>query len=117
MIHVEGLVRIQSPAGETQSGLLVSDSLGGESLGQLISSADASQYEWRRFDLIRFVSEERAMRLHFETRGEMKAEISSLTAKMIMPSQSTEILTRPYSPGETVWDGENSVPVSISNNR
>ena len=117
MIHVEGLVRIQSPAGETQSGLLVSDSLGGESLGQLISSADASQYEWRRFDLIRFVSEERAMRLHFETRGEMKAEISSLTAKMIMPSQSTEILTRPYSPGETVWDGENSVPVSISNDR
>ena len=117
MIHVEGLVRIQSSLGETQSGLLVSDSLGGESLGQLISSADASQYEWRRFDLIRFVTEERAMRIHFETRGEMKAEVSNITAKMIMPSQPTDMLTRPYSPGETVWDGQNPVTITNSSNR
>ena len=117
MIHVEGLVRIQSPQRETQSGLLVSDSLGGESLGQLISSADASQYEWRRFNLIRFVTKERAMRIHFETRGEMKAEVSNITAKMIMPSQPTDILTRPYAPGETAWDGQDAVPVSSSSNR
>ena len=117
MIHVEGLVRIQSPAGETQSGLLVSDSLGGESLGQLISTADASQYEWRRFNLIRFVTEERAMRIHFETRGEIRAEVSSITAKMIMPSQPTDILTRPYSADETVWDGQNTVPISTSDIR
>lgn len=117
MIHVEGLVRIQSPAGETQSGLLVSDSLGGESLGQLISSADASQYEWRRFDLIRFVTEDRAMRIHFETRGEMRAEVSNITAKMIMPSQPADILTRPYAPGETEGDGLTVIPISTSNNR
>ena len=117
MIHVEGLVRIQSPAGETQSGLLVSDSLGGESLGQLISSTDTSQYEWRRFDLIRFVTEERAMRIHFETRGEMKAEVANITAKMIMPSQPNEILTRPYFPGETLTDAQEAIPISTSNNR
>ncbi len=117
MIHVEGLVRIQSPAGETQSGLLVSDSLGGESLGQLISSADTSQYEWRRFDLIRFVTEDRAMRVHFETRGEMKAEVANITAKMIMPSQPSDILTRPYFPGETVTDGQEAIPISTSSTR
>jgi hypothetical protein len=117
MIHVEGLVRIQSPAGETQSGLLVSDSLGGESLGQLISSADTSPYEWRRFDLIRFVTEERAMRIHFETRGEMKAEVANITAKMIMPSQPTDMLNRPYFPGETVGDGQDAISISTSSNR
>ncbi|MCY2984811.1 MAG: hypothetical protein NTY15_14400 [Planctomycetota bacterium] len=117
MIHVEGLVRIQSPVGETQSGLLVSDSLGGESLGQLISSADTSQYEWRRFDLIRFVTEERALRIHFETRGEMKAEVANITAKMIMPSQPNEILTRPYFPSEALTDAQEAIPISTSSNR
>ncbi len=109
MVHIQGLVRISSPTGETQSGLLVCDSIGGESLGQLISSADASQYEWRRFTLVRFVTNERSMMVHFETRGEMRATISSLIAEMIIPTQPTNLLTRPYSPEETQADAIRSV--------
>ena len=114
MIHIEGLVRIDSARGETQSGLLVCDSLGGESLGQLISSADSSQYEWRRFSLIRFVTDERAIRVHFETRGEMRANIANLRAEMIIPTQNADLPTRPYSPEETQQVDGRTLPVSAS---
>ena len=117
MVHIKGLVRIQSSPGETQSGLLVSDSIGGESLGQLLSTADASQYAWRRFSLIRFVTNERTIRLHFETRGEMRAEIANLEAEMIMPSRPVDLLTRPYSPDESLDDVQNTIPVSTSSRR
>ncbi len=117
MVHVEGLVRIHSPPGETQSGLLVCDSIGGESLGQLISTADVSDYAWRRFSLIRFVTNDRSIRLHFETRGEMRAEIANLEAEMIMPTRPSDLLTRPYSPDESLNDVENTFPVSTSNRR
>lgn len=117
MVHIKGLVRIQSSPAETQSGLLVSDSIGGESLGQLLSTADASQYAWRRFSLIRFVTNERTIRLHFETRGEMRAEIANLEAEMIMPSRPVDLLTRPYSPDESLDDVQNTIPVSTSSRR
>ncbi len=114
MVHIQGLVRIASPASETQSGLLVCDSIGGESLGQLISSADPSQYEWRRFTLVRFVTKERSLVVHFETRGEIRATISSLIAEMIIPTQPIDVLTRPYSPEETQAEAEKSIPVFTS---
>ena len=114
MVHIEGVVRIHSPKGETQSGLLVCDSIGGESLGQLISTADASEYAWRRFSLIRFVTNERTLRLHFETRGEMRAEIANLQAEMIIPTRPTDLLTRPYAPEESLDEVQNTFPVSTS---
>ena len=114
MIHIDGLVRIDSARGETQSGLLVCDSLGGESLGQLISSADTSQYEWRRFSLIRFVTDERAIRIHFETRGEMRASVANLRAEMIIPTQNADLPTRPYSPDETQEVDSKTLPVFTS---
>ena len=117
MVHIEGLVRIDSPEGEKQSGLLVCDSVGGESLGQLISSSDTSQYAWRRFSLIRFVTEERAIRLHFETRGKMRASIANLKAEMIMPTRNGDLPTRPYSPDETLESEQNTIPVSSSSRR
>ena len=117
MVHIEGLVRIDSPATEKQSGLLVCDSIGGESLGQLISSADTSQYAWRRFSLIRFVTNERAIRIHFETRGEMRASIANLKAEMIMPTRNSDLQSRPYSPDETLKSEQNTIPVSTSSRR
>ena len=114
LVHIEGFVRVQSPAGETQSGLLVCDSVGGESLGQLISSADASEYSWRRFNLFRFVTSERAIRLHFETRGEMRAEIANLNVKMIVPSQPPGHMTRPYNPIEAAEEVQEFISVSDS---
>ena len=117
MVHIEGLVRIDSPEGEKQSGLLVCDSIGGESLGQLISSSDTSQYAWRRFSLIRFVTEERAIRLHFETRGKMRASIANLKAEMIMPTRNGDLPTRSYSPDETLESEQNTIPVSTSSRR
>ena len=117
MIHIEGLVRIQSPAGETQSGLLVCDSIGGESLGQLISFADPSQYAWRRFSLIRFVTEERSVRMHFETRGEIRAEIADLKTEMIIPTQAIGLLTRPYLPEESQDANQTSLPLSTTGRR
>ena len=114
MVHIQGLVRIASPIGETQSGLLVCDSVGGESLGQLISSADTSLDEWRRFTLVRFVTTERSIRLHFETRGEMRATISNIEAEMIIPTQSSDLITRPYDREETQRNALDTIPVSTS---
>ena len=112
MINIQGVVRIQSPANETQSGLLVCDSIGGESLGQLISSTDESPYSWRRFSLIRFVGNQRSCRIHFETRGEMQAEIAGLEISMLIPASSSRIPTRPYSPEEAAAEQSNALPVS-----
>lgn len=117
MINIQGVVRIQSPAGETQSGLLVCDSIGGESLGQLISSTDASQYAWPRFSLIRFVTSQRFVRIHFETRGHVQAEIANLEITMIAPAPAPGMQTRPYSPDEFMVESKNAVPVSVSVDR
>lgn len=93
MVYIQGLLRIDSPPGESQSGLLVSDSAGGESLGQLISANDPSTYEWRRFELVRFVTKPGGIRIHFETRGKVQALISDLGMEMIVPTPQTEIAT------------------------
>ena len=114
MVHIEGFVRIQSPAGETQSGILICDSVGGESLGQLISSSDASEYSWRRFNLFRFINSDRSIRLHFETRGEMRAEVANLTVKMIVPGQPADLVTRPFNPVEAIEETQEYLPVSTS---
>jgi hypothetical protein len=95
MVYIQGLVRIDSLADESQSGLLVCDSAGGETLGQLISSSEKSEYEWRRFELIRFVSQPEGIRIHFETRGQVQALIADLRAEMIMPTQVPGMETRP----------------------
>ena len=117
MINIQGVVRIQSPAGETQSGLLVCDSIGGESLGQLISSTDASQYAWRRFSLIRFVTNQRLVRIHFETRGQIQAEIANLEITMIAPAPAAGMQTRPYSPDEFMFEPQNPIPISVTTDR
>jgi hypothetical protein len=116
MVHIEGLVKIESHPGETQSGLLVCDSLGGETLGQLISSVDPSQYEWRRFELFRFVTQAEGVRLHFETRGQMQATVSGLKAETIVPAQPAGLPTRTYDPDEiSVGGALNSIPISAAN--
>ena len=103
MVHIEGLVRIASPPGESQSGLLICDSLGGDALGQLISSFDQSQFEWRRFGLIRFVTNPGGFQLHFETRGQMTANIAGLRVEMIIPTQSAGLQTRSLDPNEVAF--------------
>lgn len=102
LVFIQGLVNIESRADETQSGLLICDSLGGESLGQLVSSADPSSYAWRRFGLIRFVTKPEGMRLHFETRGEIRAILSDLKVEMIMPTASPGIPTRSIDPADQI---------------
>lgn len=91
MIHIEGLVQIASLPDESQSGLLISDNQGGEALGQLISSSDASTATWRRFSLYRFVSNPGGVQIYFETRGKLQAAVCDLTMQMIMPVASRSI--------------------------
>ncbi|MEQ1827231.1 MAG: hypothetical protein ABL921_14845, partial [Pirellula sp.] len=117
MIHIQGLVRIESPPGETQSGLLVGDNMGGESLGQLISSVDPSEYEWRRFGLTRFVTHSEGVKLHFETRGQMKASISSLKAETIFPSPRPNLPIRSIEENEAALASPNSIPIGTNNSR
>ena len=114
LIHIKGLVRIQSLPGESQSGLLVCDSIGGETLGQLISSADPSQSEWRRFGLIRFVTQPDGIQLHLETRGQIQAIIAGLEAEMIIPSRPAGLPTRPFDPDEVFPASPNSNPINVS---
>jgi hypothetical protein len=114
LIHLKGLVRIQSLPGESQSGLLVCDSIGGETLGQLISSADPSQSEWRRFGLIRFVTQPGGIQLHLETRGQIQAIIAGLEAEMIIPSRPEGLPTRPFDPDEVFPASPNSIPINVS---
>jgi len=114
LIHLKGLVRIQSLPGESQSGLLVCDSVGGETLGQLISSADPSQNEWRRFGLIRFVTQPDGIQLHLETRGQIQAIVAGLEAEMIIPSPPAGLPTRPFDPDEVFPASPNSSPLNVS---
>jgi hypothetical protein len=112
MIQFKGVVRIESRPNETQSGLLICDSLGGDTLGQLISSSDPSEFQWRRFSLVRFVTQPEGIRLHFEARGEIRAAISDLQAEMIVPTQPVGLPTRLLDPEET-FDATMSVPVGF----
>ena len=87
LVHIQGRIRVDSPENETQSGVLVSDSLGGESLGQLISSVDAPQNSWQKFGLFRLVSNADGFQVHFETRGRVTASITDIKAEVIQPER------------------------------
>ncbi len=94
MVHITGEVYVESPANEPQSGLLISDSLGGESLGQLLSSADRSEKPWRTFGLSRMVTNPAGFQIYFETRGAMQAQIRNLQTEMIVPTPPRGIPVR-----------------------
>ena len=100
LVHIKGLVNIESSPSETQSGLLISDSLGGESLGQLISSADPSKETWRQFGLSRVVTDPNGFQLFFETRGQMVARIQKIEAEMIIPAVPPGLPVRQLEDGE-----------------
>lgn len=91
LVHLEALVRIESPPSESQTGLLVSDNMGGESLGQLVSAYDSTNATWRRVSLFRMITQEDGMELYFETRGEVKASITAIALEWIMPSQNRNL--------------------------
>jgi hypothetical protein len=91
LVHIEGLVQVQSPSDQSQSGLLVCDNLGGESLGQLVSSYDRSEASWRRISLFRMVTQEEGLELYFETRGAVTAAVTDLTIEMLLPTQNRNL--------------------------
>lgn len=91
LVHLEALVRIESPANESQTGLLLSDNMGGESLGQLVSAYDPTNATWRRVSLFRMIDNEDGMELYLETRGEVKASIAAISLEWIMPSQNRNL--------------------------
>lgn len=91
LVHFEALVRVESPTQESQTGLLVSDNMGGEALGQLVSSYDTTQATWRRVSLFRMIRDEEAMELYFETRGSVKASICGISIEWIMPGQNRNL--------------------------
>jgi hypothetical protein len=91
LVHFEALVHVESPATESQTGLLVSDNMGGEALGQLVSSYDQTQATWRRVSLFRMITQEEGMELYFETRGSVKAHISGINIEWIMPGQNRNL--------------------------
>ncbi len=91
LVHIEALVRIESPASESQTGLLVSDNMGGEALGQLVSSYDGAQAPWRRVSLFRMLTDEEGLELYFETRGAVKASIADVSLEWIMPGQNRNL--------------------------
>ena len=90
MVHVQGKVRVRSNPSESQSGLLISDTLGGETLGQLVSSYDSPTEEWKPFGLFRMVTSEEGFRVHFETRGDVNASITDLKAEFILPTRRND---------------------------
>ena len=102
LVHVKGEVNIESSPSETQSGLLISDSLGGEALGQLISSADPSKETWRPFGLSRVVTDPNGFQLFFETRGQMVARIREIQAETIIPASPPGLPVRQLEIGEVV---------------
>ena len=114
MVFLQGVVRIESGKGESQSGLLICDSAGGESLGQLVSANDPSPYEWRRFELVRFVTKPGGIRIHLETRGQVQAFIAEMSAEMIIPTTQAgvQLSEATYTPSES--DGERGLPVNTS---
>jgi hypothetical protein len=87
LVHIQGQVKVRSNPAESQSGLLISDTLGGEAMGQLISSFDSPNEEWQQFGLFRIVTNEDGFRIHFETRGEVTASITGLKAEFILPTR------------------------------
>jgi hypothetical protein len=114
MVYIQGVLRIDSSTVESQSGLLVSDSAGGESLGQLISANDPSQYEWRRFELIRFVTKPGGIRIHFETRGQVQAFLSELNAEMIIPTTQAGVQLGTANLNDLESTLERGLPVNVS---
>lgn len=87
LVHIQGKVKVRSSPTESQSGLLISDSLGGEAMGQLISSYDSSNDQWQSFDLFRMATSDDGFRLHFETRGEVTASLTGVKAEFIIPNR------------------------------
>lgn len=87
LVHVKGKVKVRSKPDESQSGLFISDSLGGDAMGVLVSSYDNRDEEWRSFGLFRVATNEDGFRIHFETRGDMSATITDLKAEFIMPTR------------------------------
>ncbi|MFN8740269.1 MAG: hypothetical protein ACK5YR_10145 [Pirellula sp.] len=87
LVHIQGQVKVRSNPAESQSGLLISDTLGGEAMGQLISSFDSPNEEWQQFGLFRIATNEDGFRVHFETRGEVTASITGLKAEFILPTR------------------------------
>ncbi|MCU0721490.1 MAG: hypothetical protein MUC83_17400, partial [Pirellula sp.] len=87
LVHIMGKAKVRSSPSESQSGLLVSDTLGGEAMGQLISSYDSPNEEWQQFGLFRVATNEDGFRVHFETRGEVTASIRDLKAEFILPTR------------------------------
>lgn len=87
LVHIQGKVKVRSNPSESQSGLLVSDTLGGEAMGQLISSYDSQADDWQQFGLFRVATSEDGFRVHFETRGEVTASITDLKAEFILPAR------------------------------
>ncbi|MCU0712051.1 MAG: hypothetical protein MUC43_08330 [Pirellula sp.] len=87
IVHIQGTVKVRSNPSESQSGLLISDTLGGEAMGQLISSYDSPNEEWQQFGLFRVATSDEGFRVHFETRGEVTASLRDLKAEFILPSR------------------------------
>lgn len=90
-VHIEGLVQVDSLKDQSQSGLLVCDNFGGEALGQLVSSYDASDSIWRRISLFRLATHPDGLELYFETRGQVQAAVTDLSVQMIMPAQNQSL--------------------------
>jgi hypothetical protein len=116
LVHIQGSVQIESPANEPQSGLLISDSLGGESLGQLISSADPSKDSWRKFGLFRFVTNPDGFQVYFETRGEVLARVTDLKADMIIPTMARNAPIQPIDEPNATSDND-AVRINASRNQ
>jgi hypothetical protein len=91
LVHIEALVKIEAPVSESQTGLLVSDNMGGEALGQLVSSYDTTEATWRRVSLFRVITDENGMELYFETRGGVKALVAGVSLEWIMPGQNRNL--------------------------
>jgi hypothetical protein len=90
-VHIEGLVQVESLKDQSQSGLLVCDNFGGEALGQLVSSYDATDSVWRRISLFRLATHENGLEIYFETRGQVQAAVTDLNVQMIMPAQNQNL--------------------------
>lgn len=91
LLHIEGLVQVESIRDQSQSGLLVCDNFGGEALGQLVSAYDPSENRWRRISLFRFATHPDGLEIYFETRGQVQAAITDLSVQIIMPAQNQNL--------------------------
>ena len=69
--------------------------MGGESLGQLISSYDNARENspttWKRISLFRMITDEQGIELYFETRGSIRAAIADLSLEWIVPAQNRNL--------------------------